>query len=220
MIGSIKGKVAYLANEYCLLETNSGVGYRVFMPAAHLGQLAVGIEARVHTYMAVREDAILLFGFLNQEYYNLFLLLLGVSGVGPKVALGILSAVKPDDFYLAVQSRDLKVLTKLPGIGKKTAERLLLELKDKVGGIGGDSDSGFADTAFGGGSAAVDEAIVCSTLTKAAVFGKDANWGRILCALGYSNSEIMPALKQIPNYAELSSEVIIKQALKLFAGRK
>ena len=159
MIGSIKGKVAYLANEYCLLETNSGVGYRVFMPAAHLGQLAVGMEARVHTYMAVREDAILLFGFLNQEYYNLFLLLLGVSGVGPKVALGILSAVKPDDFYLAVQSRDLKVLTKLPGIGKKTAERLLLELKDKVGGIGGDSDSGFADTAFGGGSAAVDEAI-------------------------------------------------------------
>ena len=156
MIGSIKGKVAYLANEYCLLETNSGVGYRVFMPAAHLGQLAVGMEARVHTYMAVREDAILLFGFLNQEYYNLFLLLLGVSGVGPKVALGILSAVKPDDFYLAVQSRDLKVLTKLPGIGKKTAERLLLELKDKVGGIGGDSDSGFADTAFGGGSAADD----------------------------------------------------------------
>lgn len=199
MIGSIKGKVAYLANEYCLLETNSGVGYRVFMPAAHLGQLAVGMEARVHTYMAVREDAILLFGFLNQEYYNLFLLLLGVSGVGPKVALGILSAVKPDDFYLAVQSRDLKVLTKLPGIGKKTAERLLLELKDKVGGIGGDSDSGFADTAFGGGSAAVDEAI------------------EALCALGYSNSEIMPALKQIPNYAELSSEVIIKQALKLFA---
>ena len=191
MIGSIKGKVAYLANEYCLLETNSGVGYRVFMPAAHLGQLAVGMEARVHTYMAVREDAILLFGFLNQEYYNLFLLLLGVSGVGPKVALGILSAVKPDDFYLAVQSRDLKVLTKLPGIGK-----------NKVGGIGGDSDSGFADTAFGGGSAAVDEAI------------------EALCALGYSNSEIMPALKQIPNYAELSSEVIIKQALKLFAGRK
>lgn len=110
-----------------------------------------------------------------------------------------MSAVKPDDFYLAVQSRDLKVLTKLPGIGKKTAERLLLELKDKVGG---DSDSGFADTAFGGGSAAVDEAI------------------EALCALGYSNSEIMPALKQIPNYAELSSEVIIKQALKLFAGRK
>lgn len=202
MIGSIKGKVAYLANEYCLLETNSGVGYRVFMPAAHLGELTVGAETRVHTYMAVREDAILLFGFLTQDYYNLFLMLLSVSGVGPKVALGILSAVKPDAFYLAVQSRDLKVLTKLPGIGKKTAERLLLELKDKVGGIGGDDDSSFADVATFSGGSAVNEAI------------------EALCALGYSNSEIMPALKQIPNQAELTSEAIISQALKLFAGRK
>lgn len=194
MIGSIKGKVAYLANEYCLLETNSGVGYRVFMPAAHLGELTVGAETRVHTYMAVREDAILLFGFLTHDYYNLFLMLLSVSGVGPKVALGILSAVKPDAFYLAVQSRDLKVLTKLPGIGKKTAERLLLELKDKVGGIGGDDDSSFADVATFSGGSAVNEAI------------------EALCALGYSNSEIMSALKQIPNQAELTSEAIIKQA--------
>lgn len=77
MIGSIKGKVAYLANEYCLLETNSGVGYRVFMPAAHLGQLAVGMEARVHTYMAVREDAILLFGFLNRNTIIYFYFFLG-----------------------------------------------------------------------------------------------------------------------------------------------
>lgn len=202
MIGSIRGKVGYLANEYCLLETNSGVGYRVFMPAAHLGQLTLGIETRVHTYMAVRDDAVLLFGFLTQDYYNMFLMLLGVSGVGPKVALGILSAVKPDDFYLAVQSRDLKVLTKLPGIGKKTAERLLLELKDKVGGIGGDNDSSFADNAIGSAGNMVEEAI------------------EALGALGYSNSEIMPALKQIPNYAELTSEAIIKQVLKLFAGRK
>lgn len=200
MIGSIKGKVAYLANEYCLLETNGGVGYRVFMPAAHLGELTVGAETRVHTYMAVREDAILLFGFLTQDYYNLFLMLLSISGVGPKVALGILSAVKPDAFYLAVRSRDLKVLTKLPGIGKKTAERLLLELKDKVGGIGGDDD-GSSDVAAFSGDSAVNEAI------------------EALSALGYSNSEIMPALKQIPNKAEQTSEAIIKQALKLFAGR-
>ena len=96
MIGSIKGKVAELANEYCF--------------------------------------AILLFGFLQKQYYDLFVLLIAVSGVGPKVALGILSAVKPDDFYMAVQNRDMKALTKLPGIGKKTAERLLLELKDKISG--------------------------------------------------------------------------------------
>lgn len=203
MIGSIKGGVAHLTGEYALIETNSGVGYRVFMPAAHLSALTLGKEVRLHTYTAVREDAILLFGFLAQDYYNLFLLLLSVSGVGPKVALGILSAVKPDAFYLAVQSRDLKTLTKLPGIGKKTGERLLLELKDKVGGIGGDLADEFNDSSVSfGGNGAVEEAI------------------EALGALGYSNSEIMPALKQIPNYAELSSEDIIKQALRLFAGRK
>ncbi len=203
MIGSIKGRVAYLANEYCLLETSGGVGYRVFMPAVHLRELSVSAEIRVHTYMSVRDDAILLFGFLTQDYYNLFLLLLSVSGVGPKVALGILSSVKPDVFYLAIQSRDLKVLTKMPGIGKKTAERLILELKDKVGSIGESEVSSFADssTGFTDGSA-VSEAV------------------EALCALGYSNSEIMPVLKQIPNCAKLTSEAIIKQALKLFAGRK
>lgn len=133
MIGSIKGSVGYLGPDFCLIETAGGVGYRVFMPAAHLAQLALGAQVKVHTHTAVREDAILLYGFLSQEYYALFELLLGVSGVGPKMALGILSAIKPDAFYLALQSRDVKTLTKLPGIGKKTAERMLLELKDKVG---------------------------------------------------------------------------------------
>ena len=134
MIGSIKGKVAELQNEYCLIETPGGVGYRVFMPSANLAALTMGGEVRVHTYTSVREDAILLFGFLQKQYYDLFVLLIGISGVGPKVALGILSAVKPDDFYMAVENRDMKALTKLPGIGKKTAERLLLELKDKISG--------------------------------------------------------------------------------------
>ena len=144
MIGSLKGSVAYLGPDYCLIETNGGVGYRVFMPSAHLAQLALGAQVRVHTHTAVREDAILLYGFLSQEYYDLFELLLGVSGVGPKMALGILSAVKPEAFYLAVQSRDVKTLTKLPGIGKKTAERMLLELKDKVGSAAGEVGNDFS----------------------------------------------------------------------------
>ena len=111
MIGSIKGSVGYLGPDFCLIETSGGVGYRVFMPAAHLAQLALGAQITVHTHTAVREDASLLYGFLSQEFYNLFELLLGVSGVGPKMALGILSAIKPDAFYLAVQSRDVKTLT-------------------------------------------------------------------------------------------------------------
>lgn len=202
MIGSIKGKIAGLASEYCLIETPGGVGYRVFMPSANLAALSKGSEVRVHTYTAVREDAILLFGFLQQQYYDLFVMLIGVSGVGPKVALGILSAVKPDDFYMAVQNRDMKALTKLPGIGKKTAERLLLELKDKISG--GDD---IIDTVFypQGGDVpqnAVGEAI------------------EALQALGYTNSEIVPALKSVDGYEAMPCEEIIKYVLKVFAGRK
>ena len=201
MIGSIKGSVGYLGPDFCLIETAGGVGYRVFMPAAHLAQLALGAQVKVHTHTAVREDAILLYGFLSQEYYALFELLLGVSGVGPKMALGILSAIKPGAYYLAVQSRDVKTLTKLPGIGKKTAERMLLELKDKVGPITGEAGSDFGESVAAGGSGAVAEAM------------------EALASLGYSNSEIMPVLKQIPDADKLSGEEVLRQALKLFAKR-
>ncbi|MEE1193610.1 MAG: Holliday junction branch migration protein RuvA, partial [Phascolarctobacterium sp.] len=124
-----------------------------------------------------------------------------VSGVGPKMALGILSAIKPDAFYLAVQSRDVKTLTKLPGIGKKTAERMLLELKDKVGAATGEVGSDFGESVAAGGCGAVAEAM------------------EALASLGYSNSEIMPVLKQIPNADKLSGEEVLRQALKLFAKR-
>ena len=196
MIGSIKGKVAELANEYCLIETPGGVGYRVFMPSANLAALSLGSEVRVHTYTSVREDAILLFGFLQKQYYDLFVLLIAVSGVGPKVALGILSAVKPDDFYMAVQNRDMKAL------GKKTAERLLLELKDKISG--GDE---IIDTVFYPQGGDVPETAVGEAI-------------EALQALGYSNSEIVPALKTVEGYEKMPCEEIIKHVLKVFAGRK
>ncbi len=202
MIGSLKGKVDYLASDYCILETTGGVGYRVFMPSAHLAQLAQGNDVKVRVHTAVREDAIVLYGFLSQEYYDLFELLLTISGVGPKMALGILSAVKPEAFYLAVQSRDMKVLTKLPGIGKKTAERMLLELKDKVGGITGEASNDFVSTAASGGSGAIGEAI------------------EGLASMGYTNSEIMPVLKQIPDVDKLDVANIMKQALRLFAKNR
>lgn len=202
MIGSLRGTVAYLGQDYCLIETPGGVGYRVFMPSSHLAQLILNKDVRVLTHTAVREDAILLYGFLSQEYYALFELLLGVSGVGPKMALGILSAIKPDDFYLAVQAKDIKVLVKLPGIGKKTAERMLLELKDKVGSFTDDAGREIAETTSAGSSSAVAEAI------------------EALESLGYSRSEILPILKQIPDCSALSSDVILKQALKLIAQSK
>lgn len=200
MIGSLKGTVAQLEAEYCIVDTAGGVGYRVFMPSAHLAQLVLGKEVRIHVHTAVREDAILLYGFLSREYYDLFEILLTVSGVGPKMALGILSAIKPDAFYTAVSNKDVKMLVKLPGVGKKTAERMLLELKDKVSGSS-DSDDVVQEIAEAGGSGAVAEAI------------------EALVSLGYSNSEIMPVLKEIPYCASLSGEAILRQALKLFARR-
>ncbi len=203
MIGSIKGTVAYQAAEYCLVETAGGVGYRIFMPISQLRTLSVGQSVRVLTYTAVREDAIQLYGFMTQQYYDLFTLLLSVSGVGPKGALGILGAAKPEDFYLAVQSRDLKRLTKLPGIGKKTAERMVLELKDKIGTLeSAENDREFAEAVNGNSdSAAVNEAMAA------------------LSALGYSNSEILPVLRKIPDYGTLKRDELIRKALQIFAKK-
>jgi len=203
MIGSIRGTLAYQAAEYCLIETEGGVGYRVFMPVSQMRTLSLGQEIRVLTYTAVREDAIQLYGFLTQQYYDLFALLLGVSGVGPKVALGILGASRPEEFYLAVQSRDLKMLTKLPGIGKKTAERMVLELKDKIGTLEGEeNDREFAAAVSGrDGTEAVSEAMAA------------------LAALGYSNSEILPVLRKIPEYTTLKRDELIRKALQIFAKR-
>ena len=199
MIGFIKGNVDYLANDHCIVD-NNGIGYRIFMPFGQLSLLKVGQEVKAFTYLAVRDDALLLYGFLTRDYYNLFLQLISVSGVGPKVALGMLSAAKPDEFYLAIQSRDLKFLTKLPGIGKKTAERLLLELKDKIGSTDGD-DLDFVDSTGTLTGTVVDDAMAA------------------LVTLGYTNSEIIPVIKQIQNRDTMKSEEIIRQALKLMARR-
>ena len=199
MIGFIKGNVDYLANDHCIVD-NNGIGYRIFMPFGQLSLLKVGQEVKAFTYLAVRDDALLLYGFLTRDYYSLFLQLISVSGVGPKVALGMLSAAKPDEFYLAIQSRDLKFLTKLPGIGKKTAERLLLELKDKIGSTDGD-DLDFVDSTGTLTGTVVDDAMAA------------------LVTLGYTNSEIIPVIKQIQDRDTMKSEEIIRQALKLMARR-
>ena len=142
-------------------------------------------------------------GFMTQQYYDLFTLLLSVSGVGPKGALGILGAAKPEDFYLAVQSRDIKMLTKLPEIGKKTAERMVLELKDKIGTLeSAENDREFAEAVNGNSdSAAVNEAMAA------------------LSALGYSNSEILPVLRKIPDYGTLKRDELIRKALQIFAKK-
>lgn len=200
MIGFVRGKIDYIAKDFCVVEAG-GIGYRIFMANGDLAQLHTEQEIKVYTYLAVREDAMLLYGFLTRAAYSLFMELISVSGIGPKVALGVMSGAKVDQFYLAIQSRDLKYLTKLPGIGKKTAERMLLELKDKVGGAGNGALA-FADSTSTATGTGADEAV------------------EALMSLGYTNSEIIPVLQQMTDLDKMSTEAIVKQTLKIMAGRK
>lgn len=158
MIGYIRGKIAGVFEDFCFIEAG-GIGYRVYISDRDRQELHMGEEAKLLTHLAVREDAFTLYGFLSQEAYELFLLLISVSKIGPKVAMGILSSARPEQFSMAVRNKDIAALTKLPGIGKKTAERLVLELKDKVGAFGGEEMSGTGTVSLGDEEGIAAEAI-------------------------------------------------------------
>lgn len=192
MIGYIRGTITAIFSDSCFIEA-SGIGYRVYISDRDRQELHLREETRLITYLAVREDALTLYGFLSEEAYDLFLLLLSVSKIGPKVAMGVLSSVKPETFGMAVRNRDLGVLTKLPGIGKKTAERLVLELKDKVGVLGDSVSGGAAVSVEGNGQEA--EAIAA------------------LCSLGYRPEEVAPVVKAL-NTTERETEELIRAALR------
>jgi len=132
MFSYIKGKVADKTREFAVIDVN-GIGYKIYIPYSTYQALPqVGEEAKLNTYMAVREDNISLFGFFSNEELRVFELLISVSGIGPKVANGILSDISVTEFSLAVVSDDLNRLTKISGVGKKTAQRMIVELKDKM----------------------------------------------------------------------------------------
>ena len=195
MIGFLRGQVAALKADYCLLDVN-GVGYRVFVAGSTRNKLRLKEEARLFTSMNVYQDGITLYGFASEEEYDIFQLLIGVSGIGPKVALGILSAITVESLCKAIQNKQATILTKLPGIGKKSAERLILELKDKVGFAAGDD---------------VEEVL---TLDMEGPLGDDivSEAQAALVALGYSQAEIAPVLKKATKCK--TTEEIIKLALK------
>ena len=199
MIGFLRGKAASLLPEYCLLDV-AGVGYRVFISAATRGQLRLGEEATLYTHLAVREDALLLYGFSRQEEYEIFQLLISVSGIGPKVALGALSAISVEALCQALRGQQLAQLTKLPGIGKKTAERLIWELKDKVR-AGEDGEDSAGDTF----AAPVGEERIAEAMAA-------------LTVLGYSAAEIEPVLRRSGHCS--TAEETIRFALREFAGGK
>ena len=185
-IGYIKGIVSGFPKDACFLETG-GIGYRIFISERTRSLLHIGEEARLLTYMAVREDAILLYGFPEQDEYDLFLILISVSKIGPKVAIGILSSMTPDAFVRAIVSRNVTALTKLPGIGKKTAERLVVELKDKVANLEMEGVSMDGEDIAAADSGLIGQASLA------------------LSGLGYSSEEVLPLLKKLaPDHPALS----------------
>lgn len=133
MIAFLRGRLHHAGPDYAVVDVN-GVGYQAFISAATRSRLpAAGREVVLHTSMQVREDSITLYGFLDAGELELFHALLNVTGIGPKVALGILSAATPEEFRRAIAFEDVAYLTRLPNIGKKTAQRLVLELRDRLG---------------------------------------------------------------------------------------
>ncbi len=192
----VNGTVAELEGGLAVIDCG-GVGYACATTNYTLSQLKKGTQAKLYTYLNVREDAMELFGFADQSELRSFKLLIGVSGVGPRAALSILSAVTPQQLALAVVTEDEKALTAANGIGKKTAQRVILELKDKLAG-----EEAFASGAKGGVS-----------VTAAVPHSKKSEAQAALAVLGYGSAEINAALKDIDVDA-LTLEDIIRQALK------
>lgn len=202
MIGYIRGKVTALFKDACFLEAG-GIGYRIFISDKTRQKLTNGEEAKLLTYMAVREDAILLYGFLGEEEYSLFLLLISISKIGPKVAMGILSSMTPSAFVGAVKTQNVSRLTKLPGIGKKTAERLLVELKDKVGAFSVETIS--------------DDGSEPAPSTEADPITGEAV--KALMSLGYEMDEITPVLQKLSGSYDNVSK-LVSAALREFARNR
>ena len=197
MFAYIKGTLEIKGNDYVVIDVN-GVGYKIFAPLSTIERLGeIGSIVKVHTHYYVREDNISLYGFYSLEELRMFELLIGVSGVGAKSANAILANISPSRFALAVITNDIKELTKLPGIGAKSAQRIILELKDKL-----KSEEAIAESDF--------ELQIASS--------KDSNSSEAVAALqvlGYPVKEATKAVSSV-NAEGLSVEDIIKKALLYF----
>ena len=199
MVSYVRGELVAIEEEKVIIDVN-GVGFGIFMPAQSMNYLPpIGEEVRLHTYMNVREDAIQLFGFLTKDDLKVFKLVIGVSGIGPKGGLSILSQLSPDDLRFAVMANDSKAIAKAPGIGKKTAEKLIIELKDKLSiedALNKVDDS---------------ETVVANTGASNEI---QAEAVQALVALGYGNTESMKAVKKVQIDENTTVEEVLKLALK------
>lgn len=194
MIGFVEGIIEYIDVDKIVVN-NNGVGYNVFMPASQIDTLIVDETVRVFTYLNVREDAMQLFGFLTRDDLEVFKLLITVNGIGPKGGLAVLSTITTDDLRVAVISEDAKAISKAPGIGAKTAQKVIIELKDKLNledVLEPKLDANFQVN----DNNSMSEAVMA------------------LVTLGYSQADAYRAVKSIDNIEELDVENVIKMALK------
>ena len=200
MYAYIKGTLEIKTDEYVVVETG-GIGYKIFMSETAIDKLGeIGSVVKIHTYLKVREDDMSLYGFNTNEELRMFELLLSVSGVGAKSAIVILSNITPSSFALAVITDDVGKLKKLPGIGPKTAQRIILELKDKLKAVQ-DTDKGELEEMLS---------------KKEADSEKISEAMSALQVLGYTRKEIEKAFEKFDK-AELSVEDIIKKGLLFLA---
>ncbi|MCR5657580.1 MAG: Holliday junction branch migration protein RuvA [Butyrivibrio sp.] len=202
MISFVNGVLDMVSDQLAVIDVN-GVGYNVFVSANTADRLpSRGEPVKLYTYLSVREDAMNLYGFISRDELDLFKLLISVSGIGPKGGQAILSVMTPDDLRFAILAGDSKAISKAPGVGKKTAERLVLELHDKISsddlltGVSGD-DAG--EAASVSGDSGQNEAV------------------EALIALGYSSTEAIKAVRKVLSEnkgVEDDTEAVLKLALK------
>ena len=198
MFAYLIGRVAGVTEDNLVLEVGQ-IGFNVKIPASLPSLLPpVGGEVKIYTYTCVREDAFQLYGFLSQDELDMFRLLITVSGIGPKGGLAVLSTMSADDVRLAVLTQDAKAIARAPGVGPKTAQRLILELKDRIS---------MEDTFVSGESEAY--AAGTSGLTDVRREAAEA-----LAALGYSAAEAAQAVRKVEHADEMDVEELLKAALK------
>lgn len=199
MIGYLKGEVAGIYEDRIVLEVNN-IGYNVIMPQSSIDLIdGIGINIKVYTYLAVREDAMHLYGFLTKDDLDFYKLLIQVNGIGPKGALALLSVMTTDDLRFAILSDDAKKIGKAPGIGPKTAQRVIIDLKDKVS----------LEDAFSEKLLNSKDTIEKSNLSEAREEAAQA-----LIALGYSSTDAYKGVRSADISSEDDVETILKKALK------
>lgn len=200
MIQFLRGELVSIEEDRILVDVG-GVGYGIFMSGSALGKLPpIGREVKIHTYLNVKEDAMQLFGFINKDDLRVFKLLIGVNGIGPKGGLAILSVLTPDDLRFAVMANDVKAISSAPGIGKKTAEKIILELKDKLS-IEDALDHAVSKETMVPGSMEHHHEVMSEAV-------------QALTALGYGNTEALKAVKQVDITDNMGANEVLKQALK------